>query len=178
MPETAITADLFRQGMRRFAGAVNVITAANAGERHGMTATAVCSVTADPPTLLVCINRRAATHDAVVAAGAFCVNVLRAGDEALSAWFGGGQTGSGRFASHRWIEIATGAPALADALAAFDCRVVHAHAHGTHTVFFGRIEACRLEHEGPPLLYASGRYARLAAHEDGDLSRPFDFLYM
>ena len=67
----------YKLGMRQLAGAVNIITSLHAGKPWGMTATAVCSASAEPPTVLVCINQSAATHQAILEAGIFCVNVLR-----------------------------------------------------------------------------------------------------
>ena len=116
--------------MRSLAGAVNIITSAHAGHRYGMTATAVCSATADPPTVLVCINKLATTHGAVSKSKVFCVNVLRAEDWELSTTFSGGQTGDARFKSRNWAKLATGSPVLIDALVSFDCRVVKKMAHG------------------------------------------------
>lgn len=75
-----VDADQFRLGMRTLAAAVTLITSTGSGHRHGMTATAVCSVSAEPPTLLVCLNKATATHGAVAKSGAFCVNLLRAED--------------------------------------------------------------------------------------------------
>src|ERR1700757_3558774 len=83
----------FKLGMRVLAGAVDIITSAHAGHRYGMTATAVCSATADPPTVLVCINKLATTHNAVAKSKVFCVNVLRAEDWQLSTAFSGGPRG-------------------------------------------------------------------------------------
>src|ERR687884_1670522 len=121
----------FKLGMRTLAGAVNIITSMNAGHRYGMTATAVCSATAEPPTVLVCINKLASTHNAVAKSKVFCVNVLRADDWQLSTTFSGGQTGDTRFKNGNWTRLATGAPVLIDALVSFDCRVVKSLAHGT-----------------------------------------------
>ena len=99
--KTASTCEQFKVGMRTLAGAVNIITSAHAGHRYGMTATAVCSATADPPTVLVCINKLATTHGAVAKSKAFCVNVLRAEDWELSTTFSGAQSGEARFKSRR-----------------------------------------------------------------------------
>src|SRR4051812_25845260 len=87
----------FKLGMRALAGAVSIITSAHEGRRYGMTATAVCSAAADPPTVLVCINRNTTTHGAVEATGMFCVNVLRSEDKELSGLFSGAQRGESRF---------------------------------------------------------------------------------
>ena len=153
----------FKLGMRTLAGAVNIITSMNAGHRYGMTATAVCSATADPPTVLVCINKLAATHDAIAKGKVFCVNVLRADDWEVSTLFSGAQTGESRFKHGNWTRLATGSPALVDALVSFDCRVVKKLAHGTHTIFLGEVEQILIGKKGKPLLYSDGQYAKLAS---------------
>src|ERR671915_2079670 len=130
-----VDAGQFRAGMRSLAGAVNIITSSHAGHRYGMTATAVCSATAEPPTVLVCINKLATTHGAVAKSKAFCVNVLRAEDWELSTSFSGALSGEARFKSRDWTRLATGSPGLIDALGSFDCRVGKQMAHGTHTIF-------------------------------------------
>jgi flavin reductase len=153
----------FKAGMRALAGAVNIITSKNASHRYGMTATAVCSATADPPTVLACINKLATTHGAVAKSQAFCVNVLRAEDWELSTSFSGAQSGEARFKSRDWTRLATGSPVLIDALVSFDCRVVKHLAHGTHTIFLGQVEQVLLGKKGKPLLYSEGQYAKLAS---------------
>lgn len=153
----------FKTGMRSLAGAVSVVTSANAGHRYGMTATAVCSVSADPPTLLVCVNKLASTHEAIAKAKAFCVNVLRAEDWELSSNFSGQQTGESRFRTRNWSKLATGSPVLVDSLVSFDCRVVKTIAHGSHTIFLGQVEQVLLGKKGKPLLYSEGQYAKLAS---------------
>ena len=153
----------FKAGMRALAGAVNIITSNNAGHRYGMTATAVCSATADPPTVLACINKLATTHGAIAKAGALCVNVLRSEDWELSTTFSGAQSGEARFKSRDWTRLATGSPVLIDALVSFDCRVVKHLAHGTHTIFLGQVEQVLLGKKGKPLLYSEGQYAKLAS---------------
>src|SRR5918995_1073032 len=106
----------FKTGMRTLAGAVNIITSAHSGHRYGMTATAVCSATAEPPTVLVCMNKLATTHGAVTKSKVFCVNVLRTEDWQLSTTFSGGQTGDARFKTGNWTRLVTGSPVLIDAL--------------------------------------------------------------
>ena len=145
----------FKAGMRALAGAVNIITSMNANHRYGMTATAVCSATAEPPTVLACINKLATTHGAVAKSQAVCVNVLRSEDWELSTSFSGAQSGEARFKSSNWTRLATGSPVLIDALVSFDCRVVKKVSHGTHTIFLGQ--------KGKPLLYSEGQYAKLAS---------------
>lgn len=163
-----VNADQFKLGMRGLAHAVNVITAAHAGHRYGLTATAVCSVTAEPPTLLVCVNQRAATHGALAKSKAFCVNVLRAEDSDLSNLFSGAQSGEKRFDTREWTKLATGSPVLLDALVSFDCRVVKKMTHGTHSIFLGQVEQVLFGKKGRPLLYADGQYAKLAGLSHGE----------
>ena len=163
MDSKPVDAEQFKAGMRALAGAVNIITSANTGHRYGMTATAVCSASADPPTVLACINKLASTHGAVAKSKAFCVNVLRAEDWELSTTFSGAQSGEGRFKSRDWTRLATGAPVLIDALVSFDCRVVKKVMHGTHGIFFGQVEQVLVGKPGKPLLYSEGQYAKLAS---------------
>jgi flavin reductase (DIM6/NTAB) family NADH-FMN oxidoreductase RutF len=170
--DTAKFAAEFKLGMRSLAGAVNIITCRHDGHCYGMTATAVCSATAEPPTVLVCINRSTTTHEAVAQAGIFCVNVLRHEDRELSGLFsgvhGGNTRGEARFRAQEWETLATGAPVLKNALVAFDCRVVNRLAHGTHTVYLGEVQQLLIGRKGKPLLYADGQYAKLASLAHGE----------
>jgi flavin reductase (DIM6/NTAB) family NADH-FMN oxidoreductase RutF len=153
----------FKIGMRTLAGAVNIITSMHAGHRYGMTATAVCSATAEPPTVLACINKLAGTHGAVAKGKVFCVNVLRAEDWELSTAFSGGSSGEARFKTRNWTRLATGSPVLIDSLVSFDCHVVKTLAYGTHTIFLGQVEQILIGQKGKPLLYSDGQYAKLAS---------------
>ena len=158
----------FKLGMRSLAHAVNIVTAAHGGHRCGMTATAVCSATAEPPTVLVCLNKGSATYAGVTKSRSFCVNVLRAEDSDLSNLFSGAQSGEGRFKSREWTRLATGSPVLLDALVSFDCRVIKKLAHGSHTVFLGEVEQVLFGKKGRPLLYAEGQYSKLASLAHGE----------
>jgi flavin reductase len=163
MDARPVDPEQFKIGMRALAGAVNIITSFNAGHRYGMTATAVCSATADPPTVLACINKLASTHGAISKSKVFCVNVLRSEDWELSTTFSGAHAGEGRFKSRNWTRLATGSPVLIDALVSFDCRVVKTLAHGTHTIFLGEVDQVLVGKKGKPLLYSEGQYAKLAS---------------
>jgi flavin reductase (DIM6/NTAB) family NADH-FMN oxidoreductase RutF len=163
MDAKPVDAGQFRTGMRTLAGAVNIITSAQGGRRYGMTATAVCSATAEPPTVLACINKLASTHAAVSKSKVFCVNVLRVEDWELSTTFSGGQSGDARFKTGKWTHLSTGAPVLIDSLVSFDCRVVKKLTHGTHTIFLGQVEQIVVGQKGKPLLYSDGQYAKLAS---------------
>jgi flavin reductase (DIM6/NTAB) family NADH-FMN oxidoreductase RutF len=170
--DTAQFAAQFKLGMRSLAGAVSIITCHHDGRVFGMTATAVCSATAEPPTVLACINRSTTTHEAVAAAGIFCVNVLRHEDRELSSLFSGvhgsNMRGEARFREEHWTRLSTAAPVLANALVAFDCRVVNRMVHGTHTVFLGEVQQLLIGRKGKPLLYADGQYAKLASLAHGE----------
>ena len=162
----------FKLGMRALAGAVSIITSCHEGRRFGMTATAVCSASADPPTVLICVNRGTTTHQAIDDAQVFCVNVLRHEDRELSGLFSGGGAGEirgeDRFRSAKWAQLATGSPVLENALVSFDCRVVNRLVHGTHSIFLGEVEQLQIGHKGKALLYSDGQYAKLASLAQGE----------
>ncbi|MDQ0513227.1 flavin reductase family protein [Ancylobacter amanitiformis] len=159
-PDAAGAAD-FRAAMRELAAGVTIITAGREDGRRGLTATAVCSVSADPPTLLVCVNRSAEGHAAIRESGAFCVNVIAAEHQCLAERFAGrdGARGAERFEHGEWRALATGAPVLADAVAAFDCQVIQAIDAGTHTVFLGAVTATTVSPQRAALLYRAGTFA-------------------
>jgi flavin reductase len=153
----------FREAMSRLGAAVHVITTAGPGGKAGATATAVCSVTDAPPTLLMCLNRRSQTNPAVVENGVFCVNTLGDGGSDLADLFAGrtGVTGSARFDTGDWITLSTGSPVLASAVIAFDCRIVEVRSVGSHNVFFGAVESVRVGPSGPALVYHDRAYKRV-----------------
>jgi flavin reductase (DIM6/NTAB) family NADH-FMN oxidoreductase RutF len=152
----------FREAMRHLAGGVAIITAGQAEGRVGLTATAVTSLSADPPTLLVCINRSASLRPVLDGVGHFAVNLLGDRHQALADRFAGrhGVAGHERFARGRWSTLATGAPVLADALAAFDCAIDEIIERQTHAIVIGRVEAVRIK-AAPALVYWRGGYERL-----------------
>lgn len=153
----------YRDAMARLGAAVNIITTDGPGGRAGFTASAVCSVTDEPPTLLVCLNRKASVYAAFQANGVLCVNVLAAGQQALSALFGGKTPMDERFAASRWSALATGAPVLEAAAVSFDCRVVRSTAVGTHDVLFCEAVAIRSDDKAQGLVYFDRRYHDLLA---------------
>lgn len=155
-------ADVFKTALRRLAASVAVITTGRDSDAVGMTATAVTSVSMDPPSLLVCVNRAASLHAAVARAGRFRVTWLRADQGDVARSFGGGRAQAERFASADWTITADGGPSLADALATCVCALEEAVDFGTHTVFIGRVVSAEAG-EGRPLLYCDGGYGELAA---------------
>lgn len=150
----------FREGMSRLGAAVNVVTTGGPAGQHGMTATAVCSVTDSPPTLLVCINQSTRSHDMFVVNGVLCVNVLNGDHEALSSRFASFDEAD-RFSSTIWHQGLTGAPILPDALVAFDCKIVDRLVRGTHSVFMCEVVSTLTGADKGGLLWFGRRYHRL-----------------
>ena len=159
-----VSKEKYREAMARLGAAVNVITTDGPGGRAGFTASAVCSVTDTPPTLLVCANRGNDSYPALKANGVLCVNTLTGAHEALSPLFAGltDHTMEARFDTGDWHALATGAPVLRDAAVAFDCRIDQVVEVGTHDVFFCVVEAVQAGpvHEG--LIYFARGYHRIA----------------
>lgn len=160
MSEVSPSQLAFREGMSRLGAAVNVVTTDGPAGRYGMTATAVCSVTDSPPTLLVCINQSARSHDMFVQNGVLCVNVLSGAHEDLSSRFAR-LNDEDRFASTAWERGVTGAPILPDALTAFDCKIVDRLVRGTHSVFMCEVVTTLNGSEQDGLLWFGRRYHRL-----------------
>lgn len=150
----------YRDAMSRFGGHVQIVTTQLDGMRRGMTATASCSVSDDPPTVLVCINRTNPRNLPFFESGMFALNTLSADQQALADAFSGlsGLDEEERFAAGEWETIETGAPALVGARAVFDCRVVEVKPMSTHTVLFGQVVGLRLGERKPALFYLDRQY--------------------
>jgi flavin reductase len=151
----------FRDAMARLGAAVNIVTTDGEGGRAGFTASAVCSVTDAPPTLLVCLNRSASTNSVFLRNMVLCVNTLASPQRELSDVFAGltGRDGVERFGAGAWGRLATGAPVLEGALVAFDCRVVEVVVKGSHSVLFAEVEAVRIgDAEAGALIYYGRDY--------------------
>jgi flavin reductase (DIM6/NTAB) family NADH-FMN oxidoreductase RutF len=149
----------FRAAMRRVASTVTIVTTAGAGSRHGMTATAVTSVSADPPSLLVCINQGAGIHACMQSADYFCVNVLRASQVDVAAAFSGALDREARFGVGTWLLDLHAIPYLDDAQANLFCRKLAQIPHASHTIFLGEVCDVRALDRVEPLLYNDGSYA-------------------
>lgn len=159
--QTMIDPAEFRAAMRELAAGVAIVTSGSGLRRRGMTATAVCSLSVEPPTLLVCVNRNAECHKTILEYGSFCVNLLGSEDESLASRFAGrtGERGVERFSAGRWGMLSTGAPVLLDAIASFDCTLREAIEAGTHSIFVGDVEAVSVEASRSALVYRAGRFA-------------------
>ena len=156
LPANMIDVATFRACMRRVPGAVTVVTTVHEGTRGGLTATAVCSVSATPPQILVCVNRSSSAESVIAAAGRFGVSYLAEDQQGVANAFASSL--DDRFAHAEWVELSSGVPILQDAAAAFDCVVVQMIEAGTHTIFIGAIVAA-VARDVPNLLYRDGSYA-------------------
>lgn len=159
-----VTSDDHRYGMRHFAVGVSIITARLGETRAGLTATAVCSVTADPPRLVVFVNKNVVANEIIVNSGALCVNVLAGEQEEVAKAFAGMLKevhGEERFGYGQWSELVSGAPALDGTLANFDCRVVKVFDESTHHAFLCEVLATRERNDGEALIYLNGAFRRI-----------------
>jgi flavin reductase len=147
----------FRKAMRALTSAVSIISTADNDRRFGMTATAVCSLSAQPPTLLVCINQSASLHQPLLGAGRFCVNILRADQDDLARTFSQ-QAVEDRFARGDWRADEAGVPFLADAQASVFCALEDSYRHRTHSIVIGAVYRVAVRERVHPLLYQDGRY--------------------
>ena len=150
----------YRRALGSFATGITIVTArAPDGRIAGVTANSFCSVSLDPPLVLVCVDHKALSFPALRDHGRFAVNILRADQEALSR----------RFATSKIVDkfegvphtiSALGLPLVEGALAHLECVTVSTHVEGDHTIFVGRVERAGVP-GGEPLLYFKGRYERL-----------------
>jgi flavin reductase (DIM6/NTAB) family NADH-FMN oxidoreductase RutF len=157
----SIDAAAFKKGMRHLAASVTLITTRVGDMRGGLTATAVCSVSADPPQILVCVNKSASAHDPIGKAGFFCVNILAPDHRKIAERFAGmdGVEGDERFVDMgEWSSLTTTAPVLKGCPVSFDCKLVAEVSAGTHTVYIGEIVDIALDAAALPLVYADGNF--------------------
>ncbi|WP_293865095.1 flavin reductase [uncultured Alsobacter sp.] len=159
-----VSAQAFRNAMSLMSAAVNIITTDGPSGRHGLTASAVCSVTDTPPTVLVCVNRSSRAHDVIVANGTLCLNVLGSEHEDLAKTFAmPGLSPQERFARGAWRVLASGAPVLDGATVSLDCRVAARHEIGTHSVFYAEILDVALAQARRSLVYFDRGFHLLGA---------------
>lgn len=159
--------DAFRDAMRHVSATVYAVTTGHQGERFGIIATAVSSLSFDPPSLLVCINRQASLHVPMACADTFCINVLSPRNRDVADSFLRRGTGEERFAVGDWEEE-HGVPVLASAQSSLVCRVADRHDFGTHTIFIGELVAARHRHNARPLTWYDGRYIDISEAPEQD----------
>lgn len=148
----------YRNAMARLGAAVNIVTTDGVAGRAGFAATAVCSVSDNPPTLLVCLNRGSSAYNVVKGNSVICVNTLASKHEVLSTLFGGKTPAEERFAAGSWGVLETGAPVLEDALVSFDCRIREAHDGGTHDILICDVVDMKINEGDEALMYFNRRY--------------------
>jgi flavin reductase (DIM6/NTAB) family NADH-FMN oxidoreductase RutF len=151
-----VDASLLRAVMGGFATGVTVVTTAMDGERHGMTANSLTSVSLDPPLILVCFARNARTAEAVVTRGAFVVNILDRAQEALSNRFA--KRGEDHFAGVEVAETDDGLPLLPGGIGHLVCDVHGVHEAGDHDIVLGLVREADTTSGAFPLLFFRGRY--------------------
>lgn len=162
----------FRNGMALLTGAVNVITTGGPAGLAGFTASAVCSVTDQPPTVLVCMNRSSYAHRFFLSNRSICINVLAGDQQDLSMMFSNREVAmEQRFERAPWQVLATGAPALDGALVNFDGEITHIHEVGSHSIFFAELRGIRMASSVPRhgLAYFNRSYHRLGHHAEASL---------
>lgn len=148
----------FRNAMSLLTSAVSVVTTIGSTGRYGFTASAVCSVTDSPPTLLVCMNIASSSHTHFVENKILTVNVLAAHHQHMSKVFSSKMSPEERFKYGSWTELETGAPVLKDALVSFDCQIEQIQEVGTHTIFICRIVAIQQSQHDQGLVYFNRAY--------------------
>jgi flavin reductase (DIM6/NTAB) family NADH-FMN oxidoreductase RutF len=168
---TEVSSADFRGAMRHLTGGVSVITAGRGREITGMTVTSVTSLSVDPPTLIVGINRDASSFPLVRRHGAFGVNILNADQIDIAERFAGkgGLKGADRFVGAAWVTGVSGVPLLAGALAALDCEVEEIIERHSHGIVIGRVREARTSTREAALAYWHGRY--VAVDQDEDAAR-------
>jgi flavin reductase (DIM6/NTAB) family NADH-FMN oxidoreductase RutF len=148
--------DAFRQAMRRVPTGVTVVTTLRDGEPRGITVNAFASVSLEPPSLLICINREARSYLFISSSRVFCVNVL-AGDQRRLAEHFSGKVRERQFAEIEYVIDATGAPVLRGTIAHFDCELAEEYHFGSHSILVGQVVSCSAR-PGSPLGYFNGGF--------------------
>jgi flavin reductase (DIM6/NTAB) family NADH-FMN oxidoreductase RutF len=163
-----VSAGVFRNAMRHLAGGVSVITVGHGNDITGMTVTSVSSLSVDPPTLIVSINRESSSWPVLMRNGFFGVNILRADQLDIAERFAGktGVKGADRFAGAPWAAGLSGVPLLAGALAAIDCEVEDIIERHSHAIVIGRVLDMVASSRTAALAYWQGRYVAIDQDED------------
>ena len=159
-----VEAGRFREAMRRMASGVSVITTDGPAGRFGVTVSSMCSLSLEPPSVLACVHHMSPALQAVIENGVFCANVLCFEQAHISDSFAGRmvELRDDKFACAEWHALKTGAPALRDALIAFDCRLSHQAEFGTHRILMGTVVDL-VARDGSPLIYSDRAYRSGAA---------------
>ncbi|WP_336276886.1 flavin reductase [Bartonella sp. CB178] len=159
----AVSQQEYRDIMSHFAGAVHIVTTNGSNGKRGVTVSACCSLSDDPPTLLVCLKRYNPKNKLFIKNGNFCVNSLAGKHRALADIFSkrGNLTHDECFDLVQWDALQTGAPSLLDALVSIDCRLTCCYEHATHYVLIGEVVAVSRNEKEDALIYLNRKYRTL-----------------
>lgn len=161
--DVAKIAEAYRGGMRLLPASVCLITASRGDELGGMIATAVTSVSAEPPTLLVCVNRSASMFELIQQTGRFCVNVLTTEALPMVDIFSRSDRRAERFQSGEWTTSPLGTPVCAQAMVSFECRLANVVDWHSHGIFLGEVTSVLHPSAGAaPLLYMDRQFHALS----------------
>lgn len=166
--------DNLKEAMRRQFGGVSVITTGAGARRTGLTATSAISLSLQPPTMLVCVNRNASAWPVILSERHFCVNILGAAHRDVANRFAGrrGVKGAERYEGDRWRQFVTGAWGLEGALAVIDCSVEEIIERHSHGIVVGAVRWVHVEGKGDALIYGDGAYHALSlASEQQDAAQ-------
>ncbi|WP_428249564.1 flavin reductase family protein [Ferrovibrio sp.] len=161
MPQPIAGSDEFILAMRQFPAAVGIITSGDLARPCGLTATAIMSLTADPPQIAVAVNRNASAYPIFMETGIFCVNLLTTAQTGVAQLFSSADRREERFASGQWHSLATGAPVLDGSLLSLDCTLETALQFSSHALLVGQVAAIAIGDDSAPLLYMQRQWAGL-----------------
>lgn len=167
---TSVPPDAFVNAMGAAATGVTIVTTDGIAGRFGLTVSALASVSAEPPLLLVCVNRKSPSVAGITQNGTFAVNILSESQSALAKTFSGRPAAGApyEFASGAWHKGINNQPLADGAAATFVCIVDSIHDAGTHRIFIGRVVAAE-RGNGPPLVYSSRAFGRAAAFDGEEI---------
>jgi flavin reductase len=164
-PKAIVPDHEFKLGMRQVVSSVAIVTSRSREVRNGLTATAVCSVSAEPPTVLACVNRNASAERIIAESGTFAINFLAEDQHNIARLFSKAKLDAEqRFGEGHWRSMVTGAPILEGAVASFDCEVEERIPSGSHHVYIGRVVAVASNGQNA-LLYRDGLFRKLASSD-------------
>jgi flavin reductase (DIM6/NTAB) family NADH-FMN oxidoreductase RutF len=166
---TEATDKTFRDAMRQLARSVCLITLGSGEERTGLTAMSVSSLSAEPPTLIVCVNRASPSYPALTRLGVFAVNVLSADQREFAERFASGSSleREERYQDGRWLALPSGTHCLADSIAVFDCDVEERIERLTHAIVIGRVRSVLAGGGSGALVRWRGTYDQVGWSDEG-----------
>lgn len=152
----------FVAGMRKAASSVCVVTTEGKSGRFGVTVSSMTSVSMEPPSVLVCVNKDNFVAPAILENGVFCVNMLREDQSKISDMFAGRTNEAiDRFACAKWTRSRTNCPSLVGAATVFDCTLAESHSVGSHLVLIGNVVSVVNHPTSPALVYHDRRYCKV-----------------